>query len=79
MSLLLPGQSWSEVVNVSVPVAKHRNGMAQPKGCSGWVTSMSYWNGDSSNILAEAPRTRRLKASHPHDYVGRTFKGDAIA
>jgi hypothetical protein len=40
---------------------------------------MSYWNGDLSNIMAEALRTRRLEGFAPHDYFGRTFKGDAIA
>src|SRR5262245_13542471 len=46
--------------------------------CSGSVTSMSYWNGDFSNIMAEAPRTWKLKASRPHDYCGRTLKEAAL-
>ena len=40
---------------------------------------MLYWNGDLSNIMAEALRTWRLEGFAPHDDFGRTFKGDAIA
>ena len=41
---------------------------------------MLYWNGDLSDIMAEAPRGRGdWKASHPHGDFGRRFEGDAIA
>ena len=42
------------------------------------VTSMSYWNGDLSNIMVEALRTWRLEGFAPHDYSGEHSRGTPL-
>ena len=42
-------------------------------------TSMSYWNRDFSNIMAEAARTWRLEDFAPARRLRANMQGDAIA